>query len=798
MLRNYLTVALRTLRRNRGYTLINVGGLAVGLAACLLIGLYLRHEASYDRFHDGAERTYRLAMRTGPLGAFPLVPARAGRRIAQDFVPVEAWTRVETSDAVVLKDGRPVAAENFFYADASFFEVFDGFRLRRGDPRAALAEPGTAVVTPSAAARYLPGGGGDPIGKVLTLRDGATLRVTGVAEEPPSNSHLQFGVLASFATLGPSSEWSKYERSMGHQSFTYLQFANEAGAARLEAQLAELTDAGSEAVLERLGFAFTEMQFALQPLTEIHLRPFFNGKIQPEGSWQTLYVLALVALCVLLLAVVNYANLATARSTRRAREVGLRRTLGAFRRQVAGQFLGEAVLVALLAFAGAFVLARLLLPGFEAVMGADLAFGGTLGMAALLAGGALAVGLLAGAYPALVLSRFEPATVLAGGGASGRQSSHFRRGLVVFQFAVSIALVACTLAGYQQLRFTQEKDLGYESERVVTLPLSGEARERADVLKEEMRRLPGVASVSVATGVPIGSGLMSTAEWEGEQIPVRYLAADTSYLRTLGMRLVAGRNFRPGELRDTTHRYFIANETAARLFDLEDDVGGPLPAGLAGVGQEGDRLVGIVGDFHSASLREPIGPLFLRSRGHWGYSRALVARLAGSVGREAGLGEMHAVWARVLPDRPFAPSFLSERVASLYRAERRLAALTGGFTALAVFIACLGLFGLAAFAAERRRKEIAVRKTFGASVRQIVTLLSKDFLALVVLGALIATPLAYFAMRRWLEGFAYRIELGPLVFLAAGALALAVALLATGAQALRAARTNPAEALRDE
>ncbi len=786
MLRNYLKIAFRNLKRRKGYAFLNIAGLAIGFAACLVIGLYLRHELSYDEFHEKADRIYRLNMKVGDLGASYVIPAEGARAIAERFPEVIEYVRLHPSEEIVVSGKEPVAEEAFYYADPSFFDVFS-FSLEAGNPETALAAPSTVVLTKETTERYFPEG--NPMDETLTLRDGTVLRVTGVLENVPSNSHLQFDFLASFSTLPEPG-------GMSLQSHTYFVLTEPAAAQQLEAKLAGTlstqTNERMEEVSDWLGFAMKEMELGLQPITAIHLQPFFGGMIQPATNVRTLYVFGCIALLVLLLACVNYVNLSTARAAQRAKEVGMRKVVGAGRGQLARQFLGEALLTTLAAGLLALLLARILLPGFNALMGLELTFAyfEDARLLILVSGILLLVSLFAGSYPALVLSRFEPAKVLKGSVRGRLGGAHLRRGLVLCQFAISIVIVVGTLVAHSQLRYMDDKPLGYETKAIVSIPLPDDLQERAETFKREVTRLTGVESASLAQGTPMNY-FKSDVEYEGQKIPVKSITGDVDYLETMGMTLIAGEGFTEKAASDSSVAV-VVNETAARIFDLYDDVGEPLAIDFASGDQ---RLVGIVSDFHSASLYEPIGPVAIYSRP--ASSNAFVLRL--DQGRmAAALSAVRHTWEQITANVPFTYEFFDQKLEQLYRNEARLARLSTAFALLAILIACLGLFGLTAYAAERRAKEIGIRKVLGASVPSIVALLSKDFLKLVGIAFVIAAPVAYFAMQRWLEDFAYRIELGPWVFVGAGVLVLVIALATVSYQAIRAALANPVEALRSE
>jgi putative ABC transport system permease protein len=813
MLKSYLVVALRGLRRQRGYAALNVLGLAVGLACCGLILLYVEHERSYDRFHADAARIYRVAEdrpTAGGVSARADAPAPLAALLRADVPAVEEAVRLYHAPGLVAADAGPAAGrapvrfqeERLFYADSAFFGLFS-FPLLRGDPATALDAPRSVVLTRTTAARYF--GAAEPLGQTLTLRtaDGAhAFTVTGLAEDAPANSHLAFDLLVSFATLEETMPW--YDNWWHPPMHTYVRLAPardpDAAAAGLAAALPGL-------VARRAGDGAPASRYHLQRLTDLHLRSHREGELAPNGHAAYVTLFTVAALVVLLIACINFMNLATARAASRAREVGVRKAVGARRGQLVRQFLVEAVLLTALAAVLAVGLAAAALPTFNAVAGTRLALDllGRPGALAGLVGLVLGVGVLAGSYPAAYLSGFRPVRVLKGVASDGRSAAaRLRRGLTVVQFALSVALLVGALTIHRQLGYVRDEHLGFDKAHVVAVPL----RDRADTedhaaLKAAWARIPGVRHVAAASGTPgMEAGLhdfLVTAEGaRADSLEMRTLTVDPDFAETLGLQFVAGRDFDAARPSDATAA-FVINESAARRLGWADPLGHRLTVHywLDDEVPKTGEVIGVVRDFQYHSLRQPVEPVVLHVLPGTYYNDYLAARLA--PGDVAGtLAAMERAWAAFNPDRPFEYTFLDEQVAALYRAEARLGAITGAFTLLAVFVACLGLFGLAAFVAEQRTKEVGIRKALGASAAGIVALLAADFLKPVAVAVLVGAPLAYVVLDRWLEGFAYRIVLGPGLFAAAGALALLVALATVSAQALRAASADPVKALRYE
>ncbi len=833
MLKNYLLVALRTLRRQRGYAALNVAGLALGLACCLLIGLYVWDEWSYDRHHERGAEVYRVSQRVQADGGEELW-AWVGGALAEDLgteYPELETVRVLRQPGVVryAADAEPARArsfreEQFLFADEGYFDLFT-HRALRGDPAAALRDPSAVILTESAAARYF--GDRDPMGETLDYGGDLPLTVAAVIEDVPASSHLRFELLAPVrafkATVGRPAEGT-FDSYWWPFGWTYVALPDAEAAAAFQAKMPAFIDRNRRGTDDGTNYVPT-----LEPLYDLHLRSGAISTPGPTGSQTTVQIFLGIALAVLLLACVNFVNLATARSTQRAREVGVRKAIGARRGQLVGQFLGEAVLTSALALALGVVLVALLLPLFNDLTGKALSLGiagqpvvwlGLLGVVA-------ATGLLAGAYPALVLSGFRPARVLKGVTATGGGAA-LRKGLVVLQFAVSIALVAGTAAAFQQLYFLRTAALGFDSEEVVALRLPGNGWGQTagwETVEQTLEAQPGLLEATVSTDRPgFGRGsvlpyYVDGGSWEeGVETPrIGHQMVGYDYFGMLGLEPVAGRLFsralaadegvRPDSANGfhVFERGLVLNETAARRngWTPEEALGKELRIvayenGIYYTDVRG-AVVGVVEDHHHGSFEEPIEPVvFGLAKTPFGTSGAWALVKAAPGDAAETVATLRAAWDEVLPEQPFEASFLDADLDARYEREARVGGIVGAFAGLGLAIACLGLFGLAAYAAERRRKEVGVRKVLGATVPNLVGLLARDFLALVAVAAVLAAPLAYFAMERWLDGFAYRIDLGPLLFVGAGLAALAVALVTVSGQALRAATADPVDALRYE
>jgi putative ABC transport system permease protein len=774
MLRNYLKIAFRTLQRRTGYALINVLGLSVGIACVLLIGLFVRDELSYDRFSEHADRTYRLIDDENarvPGSVAPALENVHSELVAATarFWPLFAPAKLRRGDVVFVE-------ENIAFADASALHVMD-YSLTVGDADAALAAPNAIVLSASLARTYF--GDAPALGQTMTFW-GRDLQVTGVMADVPRTAHYRPDALVSMPTLRRQVGSDLAEFPM----YSYVLLRASTAASQLETALDQLPrpDAASATM-------------HAQPLTAIHFASQIEGNPRPGGNWGYVVMLVFVALFVLGLAVVNFVNLSTAQAMLRAKEVGLRKTLGAQRTQLIQQFLGESILLTLCAVVTAFVWVDAALPLFEAISGkpaalwydARLLWGGV----ALGVGGV--VSLLAGSYPAFFLSHFQPAHVLKGTHTGRVSGATVRKGLVVMQFAVAIALIAGVGVIYQQAQYLQARDLGYEEENILVLD-----GDRFPVLKQALLDVPGVTHVAGAPrllGQPLATGAVRMPGRDSARQMLR-MPISVDYVETMDMRVIAGRSFSSERRTDATEAIML-NETAAQSLGEADPVGRRLtintPDGSGETQAVEGTVIGVVDDFHYLSLHTPIGPVVLYPSRD---PNLVLARL--DAPDAATLARVEAAWTAVNPDAPFNAYFLGDHLRQAYQAERRLMQLFGGFAGLALLVACLGLLGLAAFMAQQRTKEIGIRKALGATATGIVGLMSKDFLKLVGVAFIIAVPVAYGAMSQWLQGFAYRIDLGAGVFLLAGGLAFTVALMTVSVQALRAAQTDPVKALRSE
>jgi putative ABC transport system permease protein len=800
MLKNYLKIAFRSLKKHKVYSIINISGLAIGMAVCVLISMWILNEVSFDRFHEKADRICRLTMdiEVGSLLHTPVSLTAAGPALVQEFPEVVTAARVDRPNRATVKvDDRIYQEADVGFAENAIFEIFT-FPFISGDPKTALEAPNTVVITESMAKKYF--GEEDPLGRILRFDNARDFSVTGVVADIPANSHYRFNMLRSFRTHIATGNVSD-DMWFDVRFFTYLLLDEHTTPEQLERKLPGFIDRHIGEGLKATGGSAT---FFLQPLKKIHLYSDFERDISANGDITYIYLFAAIALFVLLIAGINFINLSTARSTTRAREVGMRKTLGAIRSRLIGQFLGESMLHSFLAMGLAVVLIRLFLPFFNSVIGSDLTlnfFQKPWLMAAFL-GMALMVGVFAGSYPSLILSSFPPVQVLKGVLKPGGSHSRLRKILVVFQFAVSIALIASTMIVYNQIIFMKNKELGFDKEHVVLLPgLRENLRKSYSSIRSELINLSGVVDVGASDLVPSRGHLIGTYLPEGfaddQVLTMDYMNVDAHYIPTMGIDVIEGRNFSEEFATDPDQSVLI-NEAAAKKIGWEEPVGKrfvfrPPP------GSDGDTtylsVIGVVKDFHLQSLRERIEPLIIF------YDTDSIGTMSVRIAADKTqhtLDLLEKKWKELDPNRPFPYLFLDDSFDGLYRQEDRLKAIIFTFSLLAVLIGCLGLFGMAAFTAEQRTKEIGIRKVLGASVPGIIRLLAKELVLLVILANVIALPVAYFVMHRWLQNFVYRMDVHPIIFVLAAVISLSIALITVSYQAIRAALANPVDSLRYE
>jgi len=777
---NTIKVALRKMRRQKSYSLINIIGLSLGMACCLLIMFWVRDELSFDRFHNGADRIFRInkqyplgtEIQTNPSTPFPLAQA-----VKSAYAEIEEATVFFRRTAIVRYQDKTFTEQALCITDPTFFKVFP-FAFRQGDADAALEHPGTMVITERTAARYF--SGQDPIGKVLTLDATRAFTVMGVIEDIPANSLFQFDMFLPAAAM---SDPERLESWGSHYCSTYVRLQTHAKPKALETKFSGL-------IKDRL--PEEKIDLILQPLTKIHL---YAADGNPAGM-KYVYFFSLIAVFILAIACINFINLSTARSEKRAKEVGLRKVVGANRAQIIRQFFGESTIFTLIALIAAFILIMSLQTAFNTLTGKSLNFS-SLGwdMLGALAAVAVFTGILAGSYPALVLSSFQPAKVLLGMGGQRPSGKNFRKILVILQFSLTTILIIGTGVIASQIRFIRTTNSGYDAENVFFLGMNDEVQKNFEVFKNELLQIPDILGVSRTSELPgeiwsIKRGI----RWEGmnssQGAAFGYLSIDHDFLEAMKMKLVHGENFRSESESEATN--VIVNEFAVQLMGMKDPIGKTFTP---------DReikwtIIGVVKDFHSLSYQYAIEPVVIVLNPD-NYQRILV-RIRPEGDTKVTMSRIEAVWGKTAQGFPFEYRFLNERFGLNYAEELRAGKLFKYFVILAIIISGLGLLGLAAFTAEQKTKEIGIRKILGASVSEVMILLVKEFMKWVLLANLIAWPAAFFIMNGWLRNFAYRTELGLPLFLGATILSFGIALLTVSAQAIKAARANPVISLRHE
>ena len=787
---NYIKTALRAIRRQKGYSLINISGLAIGLTVCMLIVLWVADEWSFDRFHTNANRIYRVYRNesaTQRKATSVLTPPPMAAALKRDFPEVIKATRFGwwRRSLVTYKD-KSFNEPGFRNVDPDFFTMFS-FLLVKGDPETVFENPYSIVLTEKTAAKYF--GEEDPIGKTLTVNNSYDVIITGVIRNESLNSSLEFDFLSPFEILLKESIGENNADNWGFNSFgTYVMLESSASVENLNQKLTGYLKKYAEEDTDEL---------VLQPLTDIHLFSNLGHDLHNRGAIKYVWIFSGLAVFVLLIACINFMNLTTARSANRAREVGLRKAVGAGRPQLIRQFFSESILMALFALVIAFFLLEFLLPLFNTLSGKQLTsawrdnatlFLGFIGLSLL-------TGIISGIYPALFLSSFQPIRILKGNLRSSGANPLFRKVLVVFQFTLSVFLIIGTIIISRQLSYIRSIDLGFNREHVIHISIHGELHEKYSAIRERFLQNPDVLHVTASMSLPTSiQGSPGTPMWEGRppdaKMEIKADFVDYDYLETFEVPLVEGRSF-SREFPTDQETAFIVNEEAVRRMGLEKPVVGK----RFGFWNIDGQIIGVMKDAHFQSLHQKIEPLVFKMFPDW-LRRMYVKFRSDNVA--AVLASLRKTWEEMSLGYPFEYQFLDEDFDNLYRSEARLEKIFQSFAALAVFIACLGLFGLASFFAEQRTKEIGIRKVLGSSTASIVALLNHEFLKCIAAANLIAWPIAYFAMRAWLQKFAYRtgIEIG--IFLLAAALGLAAALLTVSLQTLRAARANPADSLKYE
>ena len=807
MLRNYLKTALRNLWKNKGFSAINIIGLAIGLATCLLILIYVMDELGYDRYNVNADRIYRLDGEIkfgGNHFILAVAPAPTGPAMLRDFPEVEKEVRFRGYGGItVKKGGQNIREDAVIHADSTLFDVFT-LPVLAGNPHTALMQPRTVVITEKIAKKYF--NETQVVGKNLIINDSIPYKVTAVIRDLPAQSHFHFDFYISLA----ESNEAKNDEWLSNNFNTYVLLRKGTDPHKLEAKfhgmivkyIGPMLQSAVKTSLDDFFKSGSYVGFSLTPLTSIHLHSNKTAELEANGNIQYVYIFSAIALFILLIACVNFMNLSTARSSNRAKEIGVRKVLGSLRVNLITQFMIESVLISFISMLLALGLAWTLLPVFNDLAAKQMSIGlfSRPWLAPAILALVLVVGTLAGSYPAFFLSAFQPIAVLKGSVAAGFKRSLLRNSLVVFQFGISIFLIVGTAVIYRQLGYIRNRSLGFNREQVLIVQNTYALGERIRAYKDDMLKLPGVEGATMTGFLPTSdyrndNAFFFTPDIDPKKaISMQNWNVDENYLPVLGMKLAAGRNFSKEFQTDSSG--VVINEAAVRLMGVGDPVGRRLYNldDLKTKHVTEYHIVGVVKDFNFNSLRQVVTPmgLFLKEE------RGKIALRIHTTDLKRVVAQVGQAWNKMVPGQQFSYVFMDDEFNSIYKSEQRMGGISLSFSLLAIFIACLGLFGLAAYAAEQRTREIGIRKVLGATVGGIVQLLSKDFLKLVLVSAVITFPLAWWAMSHWLQDFAYRITIGWDVFALAAVLAVGIALVTVSFQAVRAALANPVRSLRSD
>ncbi|NLJ44793.1 MAG: FtsX-like permease family protein [Bacteroidales bacterium] len=790
MFKNLLKTTVRYIRKHAGYSLLNVLGLTLGITSALFLIIYVSDELSYDRYHEKADRIYRVSSKiTETDDQFTWIVAQIpfGPQVAQDYPEVESFTRfINMPRALYKYEDKEYNEENFYYADSTVFDIFT-YKVLKGEVKSAVKDPKKIVLTKTAAARYF--GKSDPIGKTLT-EGSNTYEVTGIIDDLPYNSHFRFDALTARNNLPKQlGNWGNFG------VFTYLLLPENLDAKAFETKIQGMYDSYMKQIFGPINI---KIEYILEPIKRIHLYSTNANEPEPTGSITYVYIFGIVAIFLILIAAMNYMNLATARSTRRAREVGLRKVVGSRRSALVMQFLGESVVLTLISLIISIILMIVLLPKFNLLAGKsfspDILYSPVVLISIL--GIVLITGIFGGSYPALFLSRFSPVTVLKGEITQGSAGSLFRKILVVIQFSISVAMIVCTLVVFRQLNYLKNKDQGFDQKNVLSLQLNNRQMIRKYPLLKQMLLENEDIRYVTSTNTPMGEGsgkLVFNVETDQgmSQRGINFSVVDHDFVETLGIRMVQGRDFQQDMPSDTLNGVLV-NETFVKRMGWKDPIGKKIEAGDENTLRA--RVVGVIADYHQTGMYNEIESLLLAYRE---FNNILYIKLSGK-DNEKTLSYIESKWKEVFPDQPFAYTYLSERFNRQFEADEKRGLIFTMFTILAILIACLGLFGLASYMVEQRTKEVGIRKVFGASEGVVIKLISREFLILVTISIIIAVPAAYLIMTNWLENYVYRTSVGvPLLLLAAG-LTLLITFITVSYKAYQASVMNPANAIRIE
>lgn len=790
MFRNYLLIAWRNLVKSKMFSLINVLGLSIGITVCLMIYLFIMHELSFDEFHEDKELIYRV-MRSGsksdtpgPYLSGPYAPA-----LLNDFPgEIKSAVRIMTGNGLMTFEDKSFNEKKLYVADSSFFTFFS-FPMIKGDPGTVLDDPHSIVLTETTARKYF--GDSDPLGKMVRIDDIYTLMVTGICKDVPNNSHLDFDLVIPISLLS-GAEW--FNGWTNNNNFTYVKLDEHADRKKIEERFPAFMDKYLNKDLSKMGIRY---QLSLTPLTDIYFEPVSDFDNVKHGDKRVVLIFLSIAAFILLIASINFVNLSTIRAVDRSKEVGLRKVMGARRKQLIIQFIGESVMITLISCIFAVGLLILLMPFYNELLGYSLTVSWASPMIWIfLVGVIIVAGFLAGSYPAFILAAFLPVQALRGRIVPGKGGALFRQALVVLQFAISVILIIGTIIIMSQMKYIRQKDLGYNKDQTVLVRVdNSQIHQNAITFKRELESRPEVAGVSIMSGEPGGFFDMYNFEVTDHDdfLKARTLFSDFEAVETLGLKIIAGRDLSP-EYKTDSVKSALINRTAASKLGLtpEEAIGKRIRNTMRD--RNWRTIIGVVDDFHYLSLKEKIDALVISYEDD---KRVVLIRLAGG-NISQGLEAVKNIYGSVASGYPFEYSFLDQQFGELYKADLRQQKILSIFSGIAIFIACLGLFGLASFTATRRSKEISIRKVLGSSVKNIVVMLSGDLLKPVLIATVIAIPAGYFIMERWLNNFAYTTGLKWWIFLFAAAIAISIALITVCTRAIKAARAKPATYLKSE
>jgi putative ABC transport system permease protein len=802
MFKNHLKIAYRNFVRHKLYSFINVFGLAIGLSICMIISLWVLRELSYDRFHENADRIYRVErelFRDNLYSRWPITGGRYKQALIDDYPEIVNAVRLWRREFAIKDHKNAVHRQEMFAADNSVFEMFD-FHLEDGNEQSALSDPMTVVLTRENAVKYF--GTGDAIGKSLTLEwqgEQTDFKVTGILDEVPENSHIHFDMLLSITSYKeePYTDWRS------NYLYTYVQVQENTSKQDLEEKLKAFVTQRLEPEYGDLLFQGRSIHEVLKmhlfPIRDIHLYPSANWEVEPGGNISSVYIFSCIAVLILIIACMNFVNLSTARASKRAKEVSLRKTVGAEKHQLRGQFIQESVLMAFVSLVLALMMSSLFIQAYNGIFAENLSLSAFLQLKymIILAGATFMVGVLAGLYPAFYLTKFEPVKVMKGGPLSGRGKSVFRRNMVIIQFSISIILIVAVFTVYKQMRYIQTRSLGFDKENVLIIPVrSQKIAQNYESFRNELIRNSQIVTASASSEVPADSHYSNSyvnPPESDEPISMILFSSDHDYVETYRLEVLAGRAF-SRDFSTDTEGTIILNESAAQRIGWtpEEAVGKTL---VGGYSESEVQVVGVIKNFHFKSLRREVEPMALFL--YPDYIREISVRIMpGDVGRV--LNFIQKTWETSFPGEQFEYSFLDNRINQLYDSEKKMQDLFVIFSALSILVGCLGLLGLVSFTAELKTKEIGIRKVLGASTSSVIVLLSKEFIKWILLANVVAWPLAWFIMNKWLQNFAYKTNMGWIVFLLAGLVTISIAIFTFIFQTVRTASAKPVNSIRYE